>query len=80
MKSADAVASALLLYLCKLVILKFQPIAYVNAVGQQGDGNFGDNTGVVVFDGGIISTNVNNSTEHSCLLFETAPVTRGGSY
>ena len=72
-------ASALLLYLRKFVMFKFQPVTHVNAIGQQCNGNLGNNTGIVIFDIGIVTANIDHSTEHGVLLCETAPVTRGGS-
>ena len=57
-------ASALFSYLGKFVIFKFQPIAHIDAKGQQGDGNFGDYTGIVILDIGIVTTDINNGAEH----------------
>ena len=72
MKTADQWVSGFL-YLGKLVILKFQPVANVNAEGQKGNGNFGDNAGCVVFDIGVIAADIDNSAEHNYLLVKTAP-------
>ena len=56
------------LYLCKLVVFKFQPIAHIHTKGKQRDGNFGDHTGVIVFDKGVVAANIDNRAEHTHLL------------
>ena len=66
-KSADF-GQRIFLYGGKFVIFKLQPVAYIDAEGQQGDGNFGNHTGIVVFDEGVITTDVNDSTIHGSLL------------
>ena len=48
----------------KFVVFEFQLVTYINAEGQQGNGNFGDDTGVVVFDEGVVATDINDSTIH----------------
>ena len=69
------------LYYSKFVILEFQLVAHVDAEGQQGDGDFGDNAGVVVLDEGIVAADVDDSAEHKSLLSaKTAPVSGGGRY
>ena len=50
--------------LSKFVILEFQFVAYIDAEGQQGDGNFGDHAGVVILDEGIVATDINDGAEH----------------
>ena len=57
-------------FLCgyKFPAVKFKTIAYVDAVGQQGDGNLGNYTGVIIFDECIVAANINYSTEHVLLL------------
>ena len=60
--------SAIFLYLRKLVIFKFQPVAYINAKGQQGDGDFGDDAGVVILDISVVAADINNGTKHSASL------------
>ena len=72
MKTADRLVSGFL-YLGKLVIFKFQTIAHVNAEGKKSDGNFRNNTGGIVLNKCVIATDINNSTEHTCLLVKTAP-------
>ena len=61
-------ASALFSYPGKFVIFKFEPVAHINAEGQQGDGNLGDNAGIVILDKGVVTANINNSAEHNVLL------------
>ena len=48
----------------EFVIFEFQLVAYVNTKGEKSDGNFGYNTGVLITDVGIVSTNVNDCAEH----------------
>ena len=45
-------------------IFKFQPIADIDAKGQQGDGHLGDHTAFIVFHEGVVTANVNDSTKH----------------
>ena len=61
-------ASALSLYLCKFVVFKPQPIAHIDAPGQQGNGYLGDNAGIVILDIGIVAANINNGAKHNVLL------------
>ena len=56
------------LYQRKFIILEFQLIAYVHAEGEQGDGNFGNDAGVVVLDIGIVAADIYNGAEHKILL------------
>ena len=56
-----------LLYLRKLVILEFQHIAYIHAEGEQGDGNLGDDAGIVVFDKGVVTPDINDGAKHGSL-------------
>ena len=53
-----------LLYPFEFVIFEFQLITHVDAEGQQGNGNFGDNAGVVVLDEGVVTADINYSTKH----------------
>ena len=55
---------SLLSYLCKFVVFKFETVACINAEGQQGDGDFGDNAGIVVFNEGIVTTDIDYGTKH----------------
>ena len=52
----------------EFVVFKFQLITHIQAEGQQGDGNLGDNAGVLIFDVGIVSANINDGTDHDYLL------------
>ena len=61
-------ASALFSYLGEFVVFKLQSVAHINAEWQQGDGNFGNHTGIVIFDISVVTANINNSAEHSVLL------------
>ena len=61
-------ASALFSYLGKFVVFKLHPIAHINTEGQQGNGNFGDNAGIVILDIGVVPTDINNSAKHGVLL------------
>jgi hypothetical protein len=56
------------LYLRKFVVFEFQPVAHIDAEGQQGDGDFAFHPGIPVADGGIVATDVNNGTDHFYLL------------
>lgn len=56
------------LYLCKFIVFEFEPIAHIHTKGKQRDGNFGDHTGVIVLDEGIVTANIDNRAEHTNLL------------
>ena len=56
------------LYSFKFPFVEFKAVANINSKWEQCDGDFGDNSGIVVFDEGIVATNVNNSTKHRVLL------------
>lgn len=58
------VRSAVFLYLCKFVIFEFEPVAHIHPEGQQGDGDFGNNAGVLIFDVGVITADINDGTDH----------------
>ena len=49
---------------CELKILEDQLITHIGAKGQQGNGDFGDDTGLVIFNIGIIATDINDGTTH----------------
>ena len=66
------------LYLCKFVILKLEAVTHIHPKGQQGDGDLADHTGVVVFDIGIVATDIDDGTEHGVLLLENRPRVTGG--
>lgn len=51
---------AFFLYLGKFVIFEFQSVAYINAEGQQGDGDFGNHTGIIVLDEGVVTADIND--------------------
>ena len=59
-----------LLNLGEFVILEFQFIAHIHAEGEQGDGDFGDNAGVFVFDEGVVAADIDDGAEH----FEVPPI------
>ena len=63
-KQRTARRYAVLSYSCEFVIFKFQPIAYIDAKGQQGDGDLGYNAGIIIPDEGIVSANIDHGTEH----------------
>ena len=48
----------------KFVILEFQSIAHIYAERQQGNGNLGNNAGIVVFDEGIVTADINDGAQH----------------
>ena len=68
---------ALSLYLFVLIMFKFKPVANINVIRQQGDRNLRDDTGIVVFDIGIISSDVSYSAIHIFLLMKTRPCLTG---
>ena len=53
-------------FLCQseFVIFKFQPVAYINTKGEQGNGDFRDYAGGIILDKGIVTVNINDSTVH----------------
>lgn len=53
-----------LLYLGELEIFKFQAVANVDAEGQQGNGDLGNNAAGIVFDIGIVSAHIYDGTVH----------------
>ena len=61
-------ASALFSYLGEFVVFKLQSVAYIDTKWQQGNGNFGNHPGIVIFDISVVAANINNGTEHSVLL------------
>lgn len=64
----------------EFVILELEPVANVRAKGEQGDGDLGNHAGVVIFDVGVITTNINYCAEHKISPFtKTAPGNRGGN-
>ena len=63
-----------LLYLCKLVILKFQPVAHINAKGQQSDGNLGNYAGIVIADECVVSPNVDHNAKHILSSLRNPPL------
>jgi len=63
-----------LLYLGKFKILKFKPVTNVNTKGKQCNCDFRCNSGLIVFDKGIITANIYNCAEHSILLFKNPPL------
>ena len=58
----------LILYSGKFVVFELQTVADVYTKGQQGNGNLGNHTGIVILDVGIISANICYGTEHNDLL------------
>ena len=60
----------LCLNLGKFVILELQPIANVDAERQQSNGNFGDDAAVFITDKGIVTPDINDSTDHRVILNE----------
>jgi hypothetical protein len=56
------------LYLSKFVVFESQPVAYIDAEGQQGNGYFGYHAGIVVFDEGVVTTDINDGTVHRSSL------------
>ena len=53
-----------ILHKLELIILEYQPIAYIHTKGKQGDGYFGYHTGVLILYKGVIATDINNGTVH----------------
>ena len=52
----------------ELVILELELVAYVDAEGQQGDGDLGDDASVSVLDIGLVAADVEDGAEHWYLL------------
>ena len=48
----------------KLVILELELVAHIDAEGQQGDGDLGDDAGVEVLDIGIVAADINDGADH----------------
>ena len=71
MKNPLTIVSGFLSYSCKLVIFEFQPVAHVDAKGQQGNGNFGHDAGIVVLNKGVVAADIDDSTEHSYCKFRS---------
>ena len=69
-------------YLREFVILEFQHIAHIHAKGEQGNGNLGYDAGVVVFDKGVITPDINDGAKHGVfsLFKKFAPGDTGGEY
>ena len=61
----------------ELVIFKFQTVAHIHAKGQQGDGNLGNDAGLVILYKRVVTPNIHDGTEHNNLLVKTAPGNRG---
>ena len=61
-------ASALFSYLGEFVVFKLQSVAYIDTKWQQGNGNLGDNAGIVILDIGVVTPNINNGAERGVLL------------
>ena len=76
-KTADMKMSAVFLYLFKLEIFKFQTVTHIDAPGKQCDGNLRNDSGLIVFDIGVIAPDIHNGTEHILLLLENRPRFRG---
>ena len=69
-----------LLNLCEFVIFEFQPIAHVDAKGQQGNGNLGNYAGIIIFQKRVISPDINDGTKHGVLLYRIKLVKARLSY
>ena len=52
------------LYPLEFVVFELELVAHIDAVGQQGDGDLGDNAGVGVLDKGVVATDVDDGAEH----------------
>ena len=48
----------------EFVVFKFQPVSHVNAEGQQGDGDLGDDAGVVILNIGVVAADIRDGAEH----------------
>ena len=57
----------------EFVVLKNQTISGVHTEGEQGNGNFGNDSGIVILDEGIVTPDVNDGAEHFVLLLENRP-------
>jgi len=56
------------LYFGEFEILEFQAIAHVGAEGEQGNGDLGDHSGVIVLNIGVVASDINDGTEHRAPL------------
>ena len=56
------------LYALKLVILELELVAHIDAEGQQGDGDLGDDAGVLILDKGIVTADGDDGSQHRDLL------------
>jgi len=74
MRKSDGSKDPSLLNLRKFVVFKFQTITDIDAKGEKGNGDFGNYTGFIVFDKGIVSPDINHSTQHNSLLYENPPL------
>lgn len=75
---ASAILQTPFLYCSKFVVFKFEAVAGIYSEGEEGQGDLGDHTGVIVLDKCVIASDIDNGTEHHILLRKPAPVTRGG--
>ena len=57
----------LILHSLKFVILEYQSVTNIHTNRQQCNGNFGDNTCILILDEGVITANIDYFTEHSFL-------------
>ena len=79
-KSADDKRQRIFLYLCKFVVFEFQSVTHIHTKGKQGNGHFGDNTGGVVADKGVVTTDINDGAKHGILLYRMKLVAVRFSY
>ena len=59
---------AVLLYWNKFIVFKAKPVTGINPEWQQSNGYFGGNASVIILDNGIITSNIDYSAKHYCLL------------
>jgi hypothetical protein len=48
----------------EFVVLEFEAVSHIGAEGEQSDGDLGYDTGGVIFDEGVIATDIDDGTVH----------------
>ena len=61
----------------KFVVFKLQSAAHIDVIGEKCQGYLGLYTGVIVFYQGIVTEDIDHSTEHSS-SYENRPRLSGG--
>ena len=64
-KNGTAFAVPSKLYLGEFVVFESQLIAHIYAEGEQSDGDFGHDAGILIPDIGIIASDIDDSADHN---------------